>query len=144
MNVRHIIELLEQYGVDICFSGHVHDYERTFPIREGKVVPWEEGGVVYVTTAGGGGHLENFDPVNTWFGHKKNQAHHIVYIAVNGDHLEFQAIDEHGRLFDVFELRKSGDERTLHEHEPDPGGAHDDLGEPHTRGPSGHSMGAAM
>ncbi len=100
-NVQHIIELLELYNVDICFSGHVHDYERTFPILDDHVVPVEDGGVVYVTTAGGGGHLEDFDPTNTWFGHKKANYHHLVYIAIHGKHLEFQAIDEHGQLFDV-------------------------------------------
>lgn len=106
MNVRNIVELLEQHDVDMCFSGHVHDYERTFPIRDGEVVPYEEGGVVYVTAAGGGGHLEDFDSANTWFGHKKARRHHLVYVALHGEHLELQAIDEDGRLFDVLTLRK--------------------------------------
>ncbi|MHC5028961.1 MAG: metallophosphoesterase, partial [Planctomycetota bacterium] len=116
-NVQNIVALLEKHGVDICFSGHVHDYERTFPIRHGHVTSYEDGGVIYVTTAGGGGHLENFDPANTWFGHKKAQYHHLAYIAVNGSHLEFQAIDEHGRLFDVFELRKTDGRRARVEHD---------------------------
>ena len=106
MNVRNIVEALEIYGVDICFSGHVHDYERTFPIREGQVAPYEKGGVIYVTAAGGGGSLENFDPANTWFGHKKVRSHHFVYVAIHGDRLEFQAIDEQGRLFDSMVLKK--------------------------------------
>jgi predicted phosphodiesterase len=105
-NVRNIIALLEKFGVDICFSGHVHDYERTFPILDGKVIPTDKGGVVYVTTAGGGGYLEHFDPTNTWFGHKKANYHHLVYIAIHGNQLEFQAIDEHGNLFDVMTLKK--------------------------------------
>ena len=53
--------MLEEFGVDICFSGHVHDYERTFPIFEKAVRPWDQGGVIYVTCAGGGGYLEEFD-----------------------------------------------------------------------------------
>lgn len=106
-NVQNIIKLLEQHGVDICFSGHVHDYERTFPIRGGSVTSYKQGGVIYVTTAGGGGGLEDFDPANTWFGHRKARYHHLVYVAINGDELEFQAIDEHGRLFDVMTLQKS-------------------------------------
>ncbi|MEE2819609.1 MAG: LamG-like jellyroll fold domain-containing protein [Planctomycetota bacterium] len=105
-NVQNIISLLEKYGVDICFSGHVHDYERTFPILDGKVKPVSDGGVMYVTTAGGGGHLEHFDPTNTWFGHKKANYHHLVYIAIHGNQLEFQAIDEHGQLFDVMSINK--------------------------------------
>ena len=105
-NVQNIIRLLEKHGVDMCFSGHVHDYERTFPIRDGRVTPYEDGGVIYVTAAGGGGPLEDFDPTNTWFGHKKARYHHLVYVAIHGDHLELQAIDENGRLFDVVQLKK--------------------------------------
>jgi len=108
MNVRNIVALLEKHDVDICFSGHVHDYERTFPIMGEGVVPYEQGGVIYVTAAGGGGHLEDFDPANTWFGHKKARRHHFVYVALHGDLLEFQAIDEDGRLFDSMQLRKRG------------------------------------
>lgn len=106
MNVRNIVGLLERYDVDVCFSGHVHDYERTFPIRGGAVVPYEEGGVIYVTAAGGGGRLEDFDATNTWFGHKKARRHHMVYVALHGRNLELQAIDEDGRLFDVLTLTK--------------------------------------
>jgi len=107
-NVRNIIGLLEYFGVDICFSGHVHDYERTFPILDGRVQAYEDGGVIYVTAAGGGGHLEDFDPTNTWFGHKKARYHHMVYVALHGDQLELQAIDEEGRLFDTLVLRQRG------------------------------------
>lgn len=108
-NVRNIIGLLEKHGVDICFSGHVHDYERTFPILKERVTEYAHGGVIYVTAAGGGGHLEDFDPANTWFGHKKARYHHLVYVALHGDRLEFQAIDENGRLFDALELIKRRD-----------------------------------
>jgi predicted phosphodiesterase len=105
-NVRNIVELLEEHDVDICFSGHVHDYERTFPIRDQRVTEYEDGGVIYVTAAGGGGSLEDFDPTNTWFGHKKARYHHLVYVGIHGDQLEFQAIDEYGRLFDTLALTK--------------------------------------
>ena len=113
LNARNIVKVLEKYGVDICMSGHVHDYERTFPIRDGKVVPWEEGGVIYVTCAGGGGHLENFDSANTFFGHRKARRHHLVYCGIHGGILEFQAIDEDGRLFDVFTLDKRDGKREI-------------------------------
>ena len=105
-NVRNIVGVLERYDVDICFSGHVHDYERTFPIRDGRVTEYADGGVIYVTAAGGGGPLEDFDPTNTWFGHKKARYHHLVYVGIHGNKLELQAIDEHGRLFDAITLDK--------------------------------------
>ncbi|MHC4378230.1 MAG: metallophosphoesterase [Planctomycetota bacterium] len=103
-NARQIVELLEKYGVDLCFSGHVHDYERTFPIRGGRVVSHFAGGVIYVTAAGGGGHLEDFDPANTWFGHRKANRHHVVQVGIHGAELELFAMDEEGRLFDSLTL----------------------------------------
>lgn len=106
MNVRNIVELLEKHDVDICFSGHVHDYERTFPIKDGEVVPYPEGGVIYVTAAGAGGSLEDFDKTNTWFGHKKMRRHHFLHVAIHGGHLELQAMDEDGRMFDSLNLEK--------------------------------------
>ena len=105
-NVQGIIGALERHGVDICFSGHVHDYERTFPILNEQVTAYEDGGVIYVTAAGAGGSLEDFDPTNTWFGHKKARYHHLVYVGIHGDQLEFQAIDQHGKLFDTLTLTK--------------------------------------
>ncbi len=112
-NVRNIVALLERHGVDICFSGHVHDYERTFPMVAGDVVPWDEGGVIYVTTAGGGGHLEDFDPANTTFGHRKAHRHHFVYVAIHHGILEFQTMDEDGRLIDVMTLDKREGRRRI-------------------------------
>lgn len=108
-NARHPVALFERHGVDICFSGHVHDYERTLPIRDGLPARWDQGGVIYVTTAGGGGPLEDFDHVNTDFGHRKARRHHGCHVLVHGRKLEFQAIDEHGELFDVMMLEKPAD-----------------------------------
>jgi len=132
-NARNVVSLLEEHGVDICFSGHVHDYERTFPIRAGRTTSYEDGGVIYVTSAGGGGHLEDFDPANTWFGHKKARYHHLVYVGVNGDELEFQAIDERGRLFDLFMLEKRSDRR-LRSDAGGQGSRHDHDGHGHGSG----------
>ena len=108
MNVRNIVRTLEKHGVDLCFSGHVHDYERTFPIKDDKVTRYEDGGIVYVTAAGAGGGLEDFDATNTWFGHKKLRRHHFVHVAIHGDQLELQAMDEDGRMFDVLTLTQRG------------------------------------
>ncbi|MFT7076630.1 MAG: putative phosphodiesterase [Planctomycetota bacterium] len=108
VNVQNILRTLEKHGVDLCFSGHVHDYERTFPIKNGRVTPYAEGGVIYVTAAGAGGQLEDFDATNTWFGHKKMRRHHFLHVAIHGDQLELQAMDEDGRLFDVLTLRQRG------------------------------------
>ena len=45
------VPVFDKYDVDIVFNGHDHDYERTFPIRNGQVA--EDGhGVVYVVAGG--------------------------------------------------------------------------------------------
>lgn len=103
-NARQLVPLYEQYGVDIVFNGHIHLYERTWPIRENAVV--EDGGVIYITTGGGGGGLEAFSPTKTWFGNKGWVGHHFCYISINGSHLEFRAIDVDGRMFDFMTLEQ--------------------------------------
>ena len=57
---RVLIPLLEEHGVDLLFCGHVHDYERTWPLREGQVD--EERGVTYVQTGGAGGYAGDARP----------------------------------------------------------------------------------
>lgn len=104
LNPRQMVPLYEKHGVDIVFNGHVHVYERTFPLREGEAV--EHNGVIYMTIGGGGGGLEDFTPFNPWFGSKKVRTHHLCYVEVVGGHLRLQAIDDHGRLFDTIEIRK--------------------------------------
>ncbi|MHC5001534.1 MAG: LamG-like jellyroll fold domain-containing protein [Planctomycetota bacterium] len=106
-NVRSLVPLYEKHGVDIVFNGHIHVYERTWPIRDGRVV--ESGGVIYVTTGGGGGGLEQFAPTRPWFSNTIMRGHHFCSVSINGGSLQFKAFDVDGHLFDTFELRKSGE-----------------------------------
>lgn len=103
--VQPAISLYEQYGVDIVFFGHIHDYERTWPIKGGKVD--QEDGVVYVQTGGAGGSLENFAPTRSWFTARVRRDHHFSLVLIHEGTLQFQAIDLEGRLFDQFEIRKA-------------------------------------
>jgi acid phosphatase type 7 len=49
-----IVPILEQYGVQLVFNGHEHTYQRTYELLAGQVVAPNSGGVVYVTSGGGG------------------------------------------------------------------------------------------
>lgn len=102
---RNLVPLYEMYGVDFCFFGHVHMYERTWPIFQGAVN--QENGVVYINSGGAGGGLENFDPVRSWFTKKVRSTHHLCYFTVHDNTVSFQAIDNEGVLFDSFELTKT-------------------------------------
>ena len=49
INARRLVPLYEKHGVDIVWSGHIHSYERTWPLKDGK--PVDQGkGVVYMVT----------------------------------------------------------------------------------------------
>jgi predicted phosphodiesterase len=102
--VRNFVKLYEKHKVDVVFSGHIHLYERTWPIRENKVD--EKNGVVYVTSGGGGAPLENFAPTPAFFKQEGRVDYHFCYVTVHQGTFNFKAFDQEGRLFDQFSLKK--------------------------------------
>jgi predicted phosphodiesterase len=102
--VREITALYDKYGVDIVWNGHIHSYERTWPISGGKVV--ERDGTIYMITGGGGGHLETPGPIKPDFQNNVRRGHHFVTVAINGGILEMKAFDIEGRLYDYLKIEK--------------------------------------
>ncbi len=105
---NHLVPIYEKHDVDIVFNGHIHLYERTWPIRNRTAVDAGKG-VTYITTGGGGGSLENFAPHRTWFSSNKRVGHHFLMVNVNGGQMEISAYDIEGRLFDRVQLEQAGD-----------------------------------
>ncbi|MDX2131727.1 MAG: LamG-like jellyroll fold domain-containing protein [Planctomycetota bacterium] len=106
-NARQLVELYEKYGVDIAFNGHIHVYERTWPILDMKIN--QAKGIRYITSGGGGGGLEHPAPNKAWFSLQVNREHHVCYVAIHDRTIVFKAIDTSGRMFDAFELTKPSD-----------------------------------
>ncbi len=104
LNVRGMVPLYEQHGVDIVFFGHLHTYERSWPVKDGTIE--KDGGVVYVQTGGGGGHIEDAAPNRTWFMNKFHRGHHYCMVTMHQGDLEFRMYDVEGRLRDQFTLSK--------------------------------------
>jgi predicted phosphodiesterase len=104
MNVRNLVALYEKHNVDVVFNGHIHVYERTWPLRAGKVD--RKKGVVYVTSGGGGGSLENFAPNRTWFQAEVRVDYHFCHVTIHGGRFNLKAFDKDGRLFDFFDIEK--------------------------------------
>lgn len=104
VRVRHFVKLYEKYNVDVVFSGHIHLYERTWPIREGKVD--QKNGIVYVTSGGGGGRLEDFSPTPAFFKREGRVDYHFCYVTIHNGTFNLKAFDHEGRLFDEFSLKK--------------------------------------
>jgi predicted phosphodiesterase len=103
-NPRSAVALYEKHGVDIVFYGHIHAYERTWPMADGAVNV--QRGIRYVQTGGGGGNLEDFSPTRNAFTGKLYRGHHYCLINIHGGSLRFQMFDVEGRLRDSFEMTK--------------------------------------
>lgn len=103
---RALLPLYERHNVDVVMNGHIHLYERTWPVRDGRVD--EKKGVVYLTSGGGGGQLEGFEPTPAFFKNQGQVDYHFCHFNVHGGTLDCKVFDHEGRLFDSFTLRKSG------------------------------------
>jgi len=102
--LKHLAPLYEKYNVDIVFYGHIHTYERTWPLRDNKVNL--ENGTIYMTMGGGGGGLETPSFWRSWFTNKLFLDHHFGYVRIVNGELHFQAIDLNGNILDQFILEK--------------------------------------
>ena len=107
LRVRKLVKLYEEYGVDIVWNGHIHSYERTWPLKEGRAVT--RNGTIYMITGGAGGGLEWAGPYRSWFQHTVRHGHHYCMVYVNGPRLDIKAWDLDGYLFDMLSLNKAAD-----------------------------------
>lgn len=96
--------LYETAGVDVVFYGHVHAYERSYPLKEGKID--QDNGVVYIKSGGGGGHLEDFTPTHSWFSNKVQRGNHFCRVDIYDHTFSFKMYDIEGRLRDFIDLKK--------------------------------------
>lgn len=104
LRVRQLVPLYEKYGVDIVWTGHIHSYERTWPIKENEAV--QVGGTIYMITGGGGGGLETPGPYRPFFQNHVRRGHHYVMVHINGQRLEMRSYTLDDRLFDTMTIEK--------------------------------------
>ncbi len=104
LRARQLVPLYEKHQVDFVWNGHIHSYERTWPIRKNKAV--ETDGPIYMITGGGGGGLETAGPVRPFFQNTVRYGHHYSIVRVNGRRLELQVYDLENRLFDQLVINK--------------------------------------
>ena len=109
LRIRPLTKLFDRYEMDVVWNGHIHSYERTWPIMAGQVA--EDSGTVYMITGGGGGGLEQAGPIRPPFQNNVRRGHHFVFVAVNGRTLELKSFDLEGKLFDTVTLKKAPKQR---------------------------------
>ncbi|MFT7618327.1 MAG: putative phosphodiesterase [Planctomycetota bacterium] len=105
MRVRKLVPLLDKHKVDVVWNGHIHSYERTWPLRGGKATKADDG-TLYMVTGGGGGPLETAGPIRPSFQNTVKHGHHFCFVAINGKTFEMKAYDVDGKLFDMLKIEK--------------------------------------
>ncbi len=105
LRVGELVPLYDEHGVDIVWNGHVHSYERTWPLRADRATS-PGNGTLYMITGGGGGSLETPGPIRPYFQNPVRRGHHFCFVSVNGSTLELKAFDEDGKLFDTLRIEK--------------------------------------
>ena len=103
-NPRQLLPIYEKNGVDMVLNGHIHLYERTHPIKDGKIDLKD--GIVHLTTGGGGGGLENFVPHSSWIKAAGRVDYHTCIFQVDGQSIQLKAFDKDGILFDTWSKSK--------------------------------------
>ncbi len=104
LRVRQLVTLYDKHHVDIVWTGHIHSYERTWPVNQNQAV--EVGGTIYMITGGGGGNLETPGPYRPFFQNNVRRGHHYTMVHINGRTLELRSFDLDDRLFDTTKIEK--------------------------------------
>lgn len=104
LRLRPLTKLFDEYRVDVVWNGHIHSYERTWPLESGEAA--KSGGTTYMVTGGGGGGLEQAGPIRPWFQNNVRRGHHFVFVAIHDRTLELKSYDLEGRLFDSTVIKK--------------------------------------
>ena len=102
--MRALCPILEEHGVDLVFNSHTIVYERSHPLKNGRLD--QESGTIYIVAGGAGAKQEWFHHKRAWHTAQALAVPHFVQVVVVGHKLEVRAIDEEGRLFDTLELSK--------------------------------------
>jgi hypothetical protein len=91
-----LLPVARQYGVQVIFSGHDHDFERFTPLSG-----------VHAFVTGGGGymlyHLTERDEASAQFW----SIFHFLRIAIHGDTMSIEAVDTTGAVFDAVSIQRA-------------------------------------
>lgn len=105
-----LVPIFEAYGVDLVLSGHEHIYQRSHPLRRGRVTTTEQGGIVYVISGAGSAASYRCDNA-TWVAAAYCSQSYGLYtrVTINGNNLTVTAIDENGATRDSYTFTKISD-----------------------------------
>lgn len=94
--------IFEKNGVDLVFQGHDHNYERTFPVKNGERAA---NGVTYVTMGGGGRPLYIQRSQPDWSA-IFSAVYSFAYARIAEKKFDMTAYDKDGQVIDTLQLSK--------------------------------------
>ncbi len=102
-----LVPVMDKHRCTLAFSGHQHLYERSWPIRNGQVVPPTEG-TVYITSGAGGSNLyEELMPQSPLIAAWCDSQHSFTVVDVTADRLVIRQIGDTGNLIDTHIVERS-------------------------------------
>jgi uncharacterized protein (TIGR03437 family) len=109
------VPILERHNVQLVLAGHEHNYQRSFPMRGGAVVPSGRG-TTYITSGGGGGVLHPIaDPKPPFLAFQRSD-YEYLRVEVDANTITVHAIDRSNKEFDhttLFQPSISGPEAVV-------------------------------
>jgi len=123
---RWLVDLFEKHNVDVVFSGHVHNYQRSYPLRflnpragsgltvRGNILPDKEGrnGIIYIVSGSGGAALHNGDQESkpkTWQSFTAafhSRMHSVSVVDIDAGKMTIRQLTVSGRELDSFTIQK--------------------------------------
>jgi predicted phosphodiesterase len=102
VGLRNIYQpLFDQYDVDLVLQGHIHNYQRSHPLKFNATM--DEGGTVFVTAGTAGAFEMNFAQEHDYIA-EKFKAVGFVYVDVHEDKLEMAFIASNGTRIDPYTI----------------------------------------
>ena len=110
-----IWKAFDDYGVDLIFNGHTHNYQRTKPINRnirttapvGSYGSLEGQGRCQIVAGSAGAPLAGLASSGLWWLETTQNIRHFSNIEIDGELLKFKAMDANHLVFDEFIIDKS-------------------------------------
>ena len=101
-----LVPVFDRHHVDMVFQGHIHDYMRTAPLRDGEKVDSYAGGTVYVNACAqahrGGRPRTGPQYIETYFQGTSS----YLRIAIDGKFLKYEARGQQDEVLDALAIEK--------------------------------------
>lgn len=113
-------QVFDKYGVDLVLAGHVHNYERTYPLTYNSQNPsnptitscdkstyTNPDGEIYAIVGTGGENLHGLSDKSYFVSTQQDSKFGILNLHMSADSLEAKFIDNSGSIFDRFTINKN-------------------------------------